>query len=109
MEITFTEEAINKIIERLAGKEPNFLFLDYDIEGCGCVMSGVCQLTLKDEQASGDLLIETNFLPVIIEGKYQVFFDDKMKIDFQANYNCFQLKSDNQILNPRMSFSLDSK
>jgi uncharacterized protein YqkB len=104
MEVTFTNEAINNITDKLGGTRPKFLFLDYDIEGCGCVMSGVTQLTYKDELFPGDLQIETNFLPLIIEEKYKVFFDEKMTIDYQAKYNAFQLKSPNQILNPRLSF-----
>jgi uncharacterized protein YqkB len=104
MVIIFTETAMSALSDRIVGEQPQYLFLDYDVEGCGCVMSGVSQLKIKEEQTNGEKLIETNFLPVLIEEKYEVFFDPKMTIDFQAKYNCFQLKSPNQILNPRMSF-----
>jgi uncharacterized protein YqkB len=104
LNITFANRAVEKIKEKLNTNGTPFILLGYDIEGCGCVMSGVTFLEGKGGQSPGEIVVETNYLPILIQQKYVVFLDNDMKIDYQAKYNCFQLKSSNQILNPRMSF-----
>ena len=48
MEITLTELAAEKLSGRIAGKD-GFIKLKYDIDGCGCVVSGVAALWLVEE------------------------------------------------------------
>ncbi|WP_174734230.1 iron-sulfur cluster biosynthesis family protein [Mesobacillus harenae] len=104
MQITITESAVNKLEKKTAGKT-GYLKLKYDTEGCGCVVSGVSALWLVNELENGDFEIETNFGPIYIEKSKEVFFEDQMTIDYTDSANCFQLKSPNQYINPRMSFS----
>lgn len=101
MKVTFTTKAIEKLTEKIDG-QTKLLKLKYDTEGCGCVVSGISALWLVNEKEDDDFQIETNFQPVLIEKSKQVFFDEAMTIDFVQTANCFQLKSPNQILNPRM-------
>ncbi|MBU8879211.1 iron-sulfur cluster biosynthesis family protein [Bacillus sp. FJAT-29790] len=103
MEITITETAANKIKERVAGKN-GYIKLKYDTEGCGCVVSGVTALWLVNEIDEDDREIKTNAGSIFVEKSKEVFLDENMKIDFSEKANCFQLKSPNQYLNPRMSF-----
>jgi len=103
MEITITEQAKEKIIE-LKNDKKGYLKLKYDTEECGCVMCGVTNLWLVSELESDDYEIKTNHSGIYIEKSKEVFFDDKMTIDFNEKAHCFQLKSPNQYLNPRMSF-----
>ncbi len=100
MKITFTEKAIEKLQHEPEGD----LKLHYDIEDCGCVVNGVTQLVRDNEQGDFNLELESNFRPVRIQEQYAVFFDKNMKIDYLPKHQCFMLKSDNEILNPRMRY-----
>lgn len=102
MEITITEKAANKIKERRAGKS-GYIKLKYETDGCGCVVSGVPTLWFVNELDDGDHEINTNAGSIYIEKSKEVFFDENMTIDFSEKANCFQLKSPNQYINPRMS------
>ncbi|USK53616.1 iron-sulfur cluster biosynthesis family protein [Cytobacillus solani] len=102
MEIIVTEEAANKIKAKIAGKN-GCIKLKYDTEGCGCVVSGVSALWLVNELDDDDHEIKTNIGSIYIEKSKEVFFEETMTIDFSEKANCFQLKSPNQYLNPRMS------
>ena len=103
MDISITEAAAKKIKERIAGKN-GYLKLKYDTDGCGCVVSGVTALWLVNELDSDDREIKTDIGSIYIEKSKEVFLDENLKIDFSEKANCFQLKSPNQYLNPRMSF-----
>lgn len=104
MKIEWTESAIEKITEKIADRE-GYLLLKYDTEGNGCVMNGVTALWLMDElDEKEDVEISTNLMPVYVEKSKMIFMDDELKIDFVPSVNSFQLKSPNQMLNPRLSF-----
>ncbi|MCS0672338.1 iron-sulfur cluster biosynthesis family protein [Cytobacillus firmus] len=103
MEIVLTELAAEKLSERIDGKD-GFIKLKYDIDGCGCVVSGVTALWLVNDLDEDDREIKTNAGSIYAEKSKEVFLDDDLTIDFSVKANCFQLKSPNQYLNPRMSF-----
>ncbi|MFJ7754818.1 iron-sulfur cluster biosynthesis family protein [Peribacillus muralis] len=103
MYIEWTERAAGKIADKLEGQKGH-LQLKYDTDGCGCVVSGVTALWLVDEVEEGTEKVETNGIPLFVEKSKMIFLDETMKIDFVPEANSFQLKSPNQILNPRMSF-----
>jgi uncharacterized protein YqkB len=108
MEITITAAAAEKISERTTGRT-GYLKLKYDIEGCGCAVSGIFALWFVPELDTSDILIETNNQTVYMEKEKLVFFDEQMTIDFSQATNCFQLKSPQQILNGYMNFVLTEK
>jgi uncharacterized protein YqkB len=101
LNIIFTDKAIAKLNQNPKVKE-KLIRLKYDIEGCGCVNDGVPALWLVDKQDSDDTIIETNYLPVMMEKSKLFFFDEKMTIDIVEGKNCLQLRSPNQIINPRL-------
>ncbi|MFC0271482.1 iron-sulfur cluster biosynthesis family protein [Metabacillus herbersteinensis] len=103
MNITFTEEAIVKIEGKFENKTTHHLKLKYDTDGCGCVVSGVPALWIVTEKDEDDELIETNYVPVLVEKSKMVFLDEQLKISFNESANSFMLSSPAQILNPRMS------
>ncbi|MDZ5471111.1 iron-sulfur cluster biosynthesis family protein (plasmid) [Bacillus sp. 31A1R] len=103
MKITLTEQAKKKIEEKLDGGT-GYLKLKYDTEGCGCVVSGVTALWFVKEVDEGDREVQTNGRSIYVEKSKEVFLDDIMTIDYSSSANCYQLKSPNQYLNPRMSF-----
>ncbi|RFU62300.1 iron-sulfur cluster biosynthesis family protein [Peribacillus saganii] len=104
MKIEWTETAVKAIREKTDGKS-GLMKLKYDTDGCGCVVNGVTALWLVSTLDDDDERIETNNGPIYIEKSKAIFLDDEMKIDFVLEANSFQLKSPNQFLNPRMSFS----
>lgn len=103
MYIEWTETAAGKIAGKVQGQE-GYLQLKYDTDGCGCVVSGVTALWWVNEPEEGTEKVETNGIPLYVEKSKMIFLDEVMKIDFVPEANSFQLKSPNQILNPRMSF-----
>ncbi|WP_028401761.1 iron-sulfur cluster biosynthesis family protein [Ectobacillus panaciterrae] len=106
MRITITEEAEGKINELINGQE-GMIKLKYETEGCGCVMSGVPTLWyVGAPKSDDDIIIETNYRPVLMEKSKRVFFDEELKIDFSKTANTFQLKSPGQIFNGTMAFRL---
>lgn len=100
VKITITEQAIEQL-RRVRGNK--YVKLIYDTDDCGCAVNGVPMLLLVDQVDEHDVAIETNDMPIWMEKHRLIFFDDEMTIDVVDGAGCFQLKSPNQILNPRMS------
>ncbi len=105
VEMTITEHALEKINEKMTGKEGH-LKLKYVTEGCGCVMSGVPTLWFVDQVEDDDIAVDTNDMTVWMEKTKLVFFDDVLKIDYSDQAQTFQLKTPNQMLNGRMAFQI---
>ncbi|ESU30469.1 hypothetical protein G3A_21955 [Bacillus sp. 17376] len=103
MKIKITEAASNKLQEKVSGKQ-GYIKLKYDIEGCGCAVSGVAALWFESERFEEENKIETGGIPIYMEKAKEVFFAEEMTIDYKDTAGCFQLKSPNEYLNPRMSF-----
>jgi uncharacterized protein YqkB len=103
MKITITEAAAAKLAEKLEGKQ-GYVKLKYDIDGCGCAVNGVAVLWLENELDETETEISTNGIKMYIEKSKEVFFADEMTIDYSQTSGCYQLKSPNEYLNPRMSF-----
>lgn len=102
MQIVISEGAEQKLAERTTGKD-GFLKLVYDIDGCGCAVNGVPALWLVKELSGDEVEVEANQRCIFMEKDQQVFFAEKMTLDFSVKANCFQLKSPNEYLNPRLS------
>ncbi|WP_429631043.1 iron-sulfur cluster biosynthesis family protein [Anoxybacillus kestanbolensis] len=100
MNVTLTKRAIEHL-RRVQGNK--HVKLIYDTDGCGCAVNGVPMLLLVDQLDEHDVEIETNDMPIWMEKHQLIFFDDQMTLDVVDGAGCFQLKSPNQILNPRMS------
>ncbi|MCH1624842.1 iron-sulfur cluster biosynthesis family protein [Ferdinandcohnia quinoae] len=103
MKIQFTGKAVKKLETTYTNKN-KLLKLKYETDGCGCVLSGVTALWLIDpiDEDEDDIIIETNYQPILLEKSKMVFMDEEMTIDVVESANCFMLKSPNQILNPRL-------
>ncbi len=103
MQVTFTKEAIKQLTPKLNENSERLLKLKYDTEGCGCVMSGVTALWLVEELDQGDIKLNTNHVPLLVEKTKMVFLDEELTISYNETAKSFMLKSPSQILNPRMS------
>ncbi|RAV18792.1 iron-sulfur cluster biosynthesis family protein [Paenibacillus contaminans] len=101
MQITFTEAALNETSRRL-GDKPFRLKLVYDSEGCGCAVSGVPALWAESPDIGQTVHPESaaaanTVFPVLFEQRHEVFFEDRLTIDYQPAKLAYQLKSDSQI------------
>lgn len=94
--IDFTPAAAARVEAELPGSQVKLKLL-YDTEGCGCVMSGVPTLLSIAEPDDGDERAEGGPIEVWFQKRYEVFFEEALKIDAREGSLDFVLKSDNQI------------
>ncbi|MDG5788757.1 iron-sulfur cluster biosynthesis family protein [Evansella sp. AB-P1] len=108
MNIQITKSAFSELSNRSNTFLDNYLSLKYDIDGCGCVVSGVIHLVeVELTEIEESLVLAKSNLPnvkVVYERQYEWVYDDDMLIDYESKVNSFILKSSNQIFNPRMKF-----
>jgi uncharacterized protein YqkB len=96
MHFTFTPAAVEKLDGYLNGGGKSLKLL-YDTEGCGCVVSGVPALKLIDSPDADDKRGEGSPYPVWYDPRHEVFFEPRLRIDYDSARSAFSLKSDNQI------------
>jgi uncharacterized protein YqkB len=108
MNVTFTNKAVEKL-QNVLVENKGKLQLKYDTEGCGCVVNGVAMLVISNKVEEDDVKVETNYKPIHLQKEAIVFWDEELTIDYVEKYNCFQLKSPAQVLNPRMSLINESR
>lgn len=73
--------------------------LVYDNEGCGCAVNGVPRLQLVDSVSENDQLATINDerLRVYFNPLHSIYFEDRLKLDYNPEKNAFTLSSDQQI------------
>lgn len=96
MFITFTEAAARKLSPYLEDGSKKLKLL-HDTEGCGCVMSGVPALQLVSEASVDDKTADGDPFSFLYEPRHEVFYEPRMKVDYNEAANSFSLRSDNQI------------
>ncbi|WP_051314676.1 iron-sulfur cluster biosynthesis family protein [Alteribacter aurantiacus] len=103
MEIKVTKEAQDKILG-MTGYNPLIIEIEHDTDGCGCVVSGVARLVQHDEVPNRFDTLESDFQEAtfVIDPQMKVFFDKQVTVD--CSNGKLQLKSPNQMLNPRLKF-----
>ncbi|WP_165763900.1 iron-sulfur cluster biosynthesis family protein [Halalkalibacter urbisdiaboli] len=104
MEIHFTEQAINKLLNQLKSRS-YYLCLIYEVGGCGSPLDGVIRLQLIMTIPSNYVKISTNWIPVYTESSTLMFLEDILTIDFQSSG--YLVKSNNQIYGSGYSLSID--
>lgn len=97
MHITCTEAAIQQLSKQL-GSSPGTLKLVYNIDGCGCALSGVAELWILNDVSEDDAL-STGAYPIYYDTRHAVFFEDELIIDYTPSRRAFTLKSNAQIYN----------
>jgi uncharacterized protein YqkB len=107
MQVEITERAVEELQTRKTLKEGRVLFISHETEGLGCVVNGVSDLisVQKSSLPPTAILLETKPEPwsVAIDKKVDWIYDENLKIDFNDTASSFQLKSPNEMLNPRMT------
>ncbi|WP_199614746.1 iron-sulfur cluster biosynthesis family protein [Paenibacillus alkalitolerans] len=76
------------------------IVLVYDSEGCGCAVSGVAALWIADGEIQGDEMVRAQSntdTPIYYLSRHEVFFEEKLRIDYREDRRSFALTSDNQI------------
>lgn len=77
--------------------------LVYDSEGCGCAVSGVPALWAVEAPLADDVKAEGGPVRVWYEKRHEVFFDERMRVDYDAAGRRFRLLSDGQIYTNRLA------
>ncbi|UCZ54541.1 iron-sulfur cluster biosynthesis family protein [Bacillus shivajii] len=106
MNIYITESAETELLSRRPELTSNLLLIKFDIDGCGCVVSGVSKLIEVKEISEGEelLLCNSKCLKVAVQTQYKWAYDNTIIIEYSTTAKMFQLKSPNEMLNPRMMF-----
>jgi uncharacterized protein YqkB len=102
MQITFSEDAVQQINRALARGVDGLVKLVYDSEGCGCAVNGVPTLWLADEPESNDFAVEGSPFRIWMDKKHEVFFEERMTVDYKPANLSFVLKSGSQTYNAHM-------
>lgn len=76
----------------------------HDTEGCGCVVSGVPALQLIGEPSVDDRKDQGDPFAYWFEPRHEVFYEPKMRVDYDPASGSFSLKSDNQIYTTNLQF-----
>lgn len=95
MQIELTPSARNRLSELAAGNHP--LKLAYDTEGCGCAVNGVARLWKVAAADPSDEVACREPVTILYDRRQEIFFEDRLSLDFRENTGTFTLKSDNQI------------
>jgi uncharacterized protein YqkB len=72
------------------------LKLLHDTEGCGCVMSGVPALQLVHAISVDDKVADGEPFSFLYEPRHEVFYEPRMKVDYNEAASSFSLRSDSQ-------------
>nr|WP_281394009.1 iron-sulfur cluster biosynthesis family protein [Texcoconibacillus texcoconensis] len=106
VQVTLTDEGRN-IVKRAMSEQLGMLKIVYDTDGCGCAVSGVPKLQLVSNKTETDIDIksEDGDIPILIERRFQVFFDPKMTLSASVKPGRLQLKSDQQIFHSRLAIT----
>ncbi|PYZ98640.1 heme biosynthesis protein HemY [Alteribacter lacisalsi] len=104
MKVHVTEDAKKVLLDRIAVAEEAIIEIEHDTDGCGCVVSGVARLVQLEEKPGKYETLTTDLESVtfVIDPQVSVFFDKEVIVDFRGGK--LQLKSPNQMLNPRLKF-----
>lgn len=101
MQLHCTDRATEEISAQLGPTDQ--LKLAYEMEGCGCVMSGVAQLWIINNPSEFDQSTSGNPFSILYDTRHAVFFEEVLKLDYQPDQRAFVLKSDNQIYNTHIT------
>lgn len=106
MRIEVTPAAAAKLAEVVPPGSDGLLKIVYDTEGCGCAVSGVPQLWLVDQSGPADASVDCE-LPVRfrIDPRQEVFFEERLTLDYNRESRGFILKSDSQIYHHSLSIT----
>lgn len=103
MHITFSKTAIERLSPHLNDGTKQLKLL-HDTEDCGCVVSGVPALQLITEPTVDDKLSQGDPLPFWYEPRHEVYYEPKLRVDYDTARSSFSLKSDNQIYTLQLRF-----
>lgn len=94
MQIQITPLAEQKLKEAL-GDRPGYFKLFYDTVDCGC--DGITVLLIRSQPDTGDIAINAGTLPFLINPQQEIFYEELMLLDVEANYPSFKLSSNSTI------------
>jgi len=103
--IQFTPAAADQLAnDRRIRPDDTALKLSYDIDRCGCAVNGIARLVPvpRTELEEGEALAATTPVTVMYETRQEVFFEDKLILDYLPDKGNYVLKSRHQFYNPTL-------
>ncbi|WP_171051716.1 iron-sulfur cluster biosynthesis family protein [Alteribacter natronophilus] len=102
MNLQVKKEARQVILDSLAVTGEAIVEIEHDTDGCGCVVSGVARLVqlVEKPEKYETLTSDLEGVTFVMDPQVSVFFDTDIIIDHQNGR--LQLKSPNEMLNPRL-------
>jgi uncharacterized protein YqkB len=101
MHITYTDEAVEQINKQFSAGSGE-LKLVFDTEGCGCSVNGVPAIWMVNQAVERDLHASGAPFELLYDKKDEIFFEDKMILDYKIGSRSFVLKSSGQIYNANL-------
>lgn len=113
MKLQITDRAAEELHSLNEEKSMDTLYISHETEGTGCVVNGVSDLiftdhTLLPEEASYIDCSEDKF-QAAIDKRVDWIYEESLILEFNEVSHMFQLKSPNQMLNPRMKLRMQEK
>lgn len=102
MRLDVTSEAAARMQQVVTAEKNRAFYLIYDTEGCGCAVNGVPTLkwmSISSQEAglmTYELLCEQPF-KIFVSTHDALFFEEEMKLSFDAGNFCFKLSGPGQI------------
>ncbi|GAA0135320.1 iron-sulfur cluster biosynthesis family protein [Paenibacillus sp. YSY-4.3] len=96
------DSAADSIIYEFLGERPGHLRLVYDMEGCGCGMSGIPGLELVSEPGPHDIKVDCDSYPIWIDRQQAVFFEEKLFLQGDQSSRTFRLDGVSQLYKANM-------
>jgi uncharacterized protein YqkB len=101
MHITYTDEAVEQINRKFTAGSGE-LKLVFDTEGCGCSVNGIPTLWMVDKAHNNDWHASGTPYELLYHKKDEIFFEEKMTLDYSAVSRSYVLKSSGQIYNANL-------
>lgn len=102
VQIDPTPAALEQLAKRYPASQAA-LRLVYDIEGCGCAVDGVVQLWAVSDRRPEDAAAYDGPVTIVYDPRQAVFFEERIKLDYDADKHGFTLTSNSQIYHSDLS------
>ncbi|WP_160058033.1 iron-sulfur cluster biosynthesis family protein [Alkalicoccus saliphilus] len=108
MKVEITDRAVEELRQKEFLPEESVLFISHETAGTGCVVNGVSDLIAMKSEDLPDAAVRLETVPheftAAIDKRVDWIYDEHLIVDFNDTPSMFQLKSPNQMLNPRMTY-----
>lgn len=111
MKLEITQHAREKLSSVKALSDQTVLFISHETEGTGCVVNGVSELIVTEQSQLPEeaAFISCEGYQAAIDQRMEWIYEEQLTLEFNESSQMFQLKTPNQMLNPRMKMRMEQK